>query len=146
MIDNLTPFLDQLFWQYLCFSKQFWSLFVLRMLWWQYGQWPHLSEIRFASCSLSFKLISWNSCNCSTEWLEVPLWYSNLLFGLYHLRNYGCMEFNELEATSLESSRHLGKLEWQRYVNLLQRHLSSWCLSDTCQDHITMVSIFRVIS
>jgi hypothetical protein len=28
-----------------------------------------------------------------------------ILFGLYHLENIGCMGFNELEVTSLESSR-----------------------------------------
>jgi hypothetical protein len=33
IIDNLAPFLDQLFWQYLCFAKQFRSLVTLRMFW-----------------------------------------------------------------------------------------------------------------
>jgi hypothetical protein len=30
MIDNSVPFLDKLFWQYLCFAKYFWSLVMLR--------------------------------------------------------------------------------------------------------------------
>ena len=36
MIDSLTPFLDQVFYQYLCFAKHFLSFVVLRMFWWQY--------------------------------------------------------------------------------------------------------------
>jgi hypothetical protein len=31
MIDNSAPFLDQLFWQYLCFAKHFQSFINLRM-------------------------------------------------------------------------------------------------------------------
>jgi len=31
IIDSSTPFLDHLFWQYLCFAKQFQSLAILRM-------------------------------------------------------------------------------------------------------------------
>jgi len=36
---------------------------------------------------------------------KIPLWYSNLLFELYHLGNSGCMGFNEVGATSLESDK-----------------------------------------
>jgi hypothetical protein len=33
MIDNSSPFLDQLFWQYLCLAKHFLSFVNLRMFW-----------------------------------------------------------------------------------------------------------------
>jgi hypothetical protein len=45
MINISAPFLDQLFWQYLCLAKHFRSFVNLRMFWWQYGWWHHLSRL-----------------------------------------------------------------------------------------------------
>jgi hypothetical protein len=72
--------LDQFFWQYLCFAKHFRSFVNLRMFWWQYDRWHHLSQTQLASCSPSSGLDSWNSCNCSIEMAEVPttIWTSRL--------------------------------------------------------------------
>ena len=39
MIANSSPFLDQLFWQYLCFTKHFRSLVILKIFGGWYGQW-----------------------------------------------------------------------------------------------------------
>ena len=78
------------------FAKHFLLFVILRMLWWQYGRWHHLSQTQ---------LDSWNLCNCSTEWCKIPRWYSNLFFGLYHLENDGCMGFDGVGVISLESDR-----------------------------------------
>ena len=72
IIDNSAPFLDQLFWQYLCFAKHFLFFINLRMFLWQYGWWHHLSQTQLASCSPSSDLDSWNSCNCSIEMTKEP--------------------------------------------------------------------------
>jgi len=52
-MDNSAPFLDQLFWPYLCFAEQLRSLVILMMFWWQNDWWHHLSQTQ---------LDSWNSC------------------------------------------------------------------------------------
>jgi len=94
MIDNSAQFLYQLFWQYLCFAKHFRSFVNLRIFWWQYGRWHHLSQTQLASCSPSSGLDSWKFCNYSNEWPKTSPWYSHLLSGLYHLGNNGCMGFD----------------------------------------------------
>jgi hypothetical protein len=101
MIDNLTPFLDQLLWQYLCFAKHFLSFVNLRMFWWQYGWWYHLSQTQLVSCSPSSDLDSWKFCNYSNEWPKTH--HDNHISSeLYH---GGCMQFVEVGATSLKSNR-----------------------------------------
>jgi hypothetical protein len=73
MMDNSAPFLDQLFWPYLCFAEQLRSLVILMMFWWQNDRWHHLSQTQLASCSPSSDLDSWNSCKCSIEMAEEPI-------------------------------------------------------------------------
>jgi hypothetical protein len=79
MIDNSSPFLDQLFWPYLCFAEQLRSLVILRMFWWQNDRWHHLSQTQ---------LDSWNSClfnwNGPGTLHDIHIW-----FELYH---GGCMQ------------------------------------------------------
>ena len=75
------------------FTEQFRSLVILRMFWRQNDQWQAPSQIPLVFCS---PICGLDSCNYSTEWPEIPPWYSNLLFGLYHIRNSGCMGFNRV--------------------------------------------------
>jgi hypothetical protein len=49
MIDSSAPFLDQLFWPYLCFAEQLRSLVILMMFWWQNDRWHHLSQTQLDS-------------------------------------------------------------------------------------------------
>jgi hypothetical protein len=63
MMDNSAPFLDQLFWPYLCFAEQLQSLVILMMFRWQNDWWHHLSQTR---------LDSWNSCICPTKMAQAP--------------------------------------------------------------------------
>jgi len=44
--------------------------------------------------------------NWELGFFNIKCWENaNLLFGLYHIGNSGCMGFNGVEATSLESGR-----------------------------------------
>jgi len=69
MIDNSSPFLNQLFWWYLCFAKHFRSHVILKVFEGQYSQWQPPSQIPLVFCSPNSRL---DSCNCSTEWPEIP--------------------------------------------------------------------------
>jgi hypothetical protein len=77
MIDSSSPFLNQLFWQYLCFSKHFRSHVILKMFGGQYSQWHSHLQTLF----------------CSIEMVEDSTMTSHLFSGLYHLENSGCMGF-----------------------------------------------------
>ena len=39
----------------------------------------------------------------------------------------------------------VNKLEWQKYVNLWQRHLRKWCYNEIWLDHATKISYLRAI-
>jgi len=82
MIDNSAPFLDQLFWQYLCLAKHFWSFVNMRMFWWQYGWWHYLSQTQLASSLPSSGLDSWKFCNYSNEWPKTPTMIFTSLVGI----------------------------------------------------------------
>jgi hypothetical protein len=145
MIDNSSPFLNQLFLQYLCFTKHFRSHVILKMLGGQYSQWQPPSQIQLVSCSPTFGLNSCNFCNCSIEMAEDPTMISYLLSGLYHLENGGCMGSVRVRQKSGIWQMLVNKPTWQRNVYLWQRHWSSWCLSETWLGKITEVSQLRVI-
>ena len=127
MIDNSAPFLDQLFWQYLCFAKHFRSHAILKMFREQYNQWHLPSQIPLVSYSPTFGLNSWNSCNYSIAMAKDPTMTSRPLFGLYHLENGGCMYLSKLGKNSGIWQMLVNKPTWQRNVYLWQRHWSSWC-------------------
>jgi len=93
MIDNSSPFLNQLFWQYLCFAKHFRSHVILKMFRGQYSQWLPPSQAPLVCCSPTSGLASWNSYNYSIEMVKDPTMTSHLLSGLYHLENGSCMGF-----------------------------------------------------
>jgi len=103
----------------------------------QNDQWQAPSQIPLVFCS---PICGLDSCNYSTECPEIPPWYSNLLFGLYHIRNSGCMGFNKVR----QKVRNLTDASSPTWVaercQSWQRHLSSWCYSETWLNHITMVS------
>jgi hypothetical protein len=66
-------------------------------------------------------------CNYSTEWPEIPPWYSNLLFGLYHIENSGCMGFVGVKQ-KVWNLKGAGRSTWvAEGCQSWQRHLSSWC-------------------
>jgi hypothetical protein len=93
MIDNSSSFLNQLFWQYLCFAKHFRSHVILKMFGGQYSQWHPPSQTPLVSCSPTSRLVSWNSCICSIEMADDPTMTSHILSGLYHIENGSCMGF-----------------------------------------------------
>jgi hypothetical protein len=142
MIDNSSPFLTQLFLQYLYFAKQFRSLIILRMFWRQNDRWQAPSQIPLVFCSPTSRL---DSCNCSIEMAEDPTMTSHLLFGLYHLENGGCMGSVRVRQKSGIWQMLVNKPTWQRNVYLWQRPWSSWYLSETWLGKITEVSQLRVI-
>jgi hypothetical protein len=140
MNDNSAPFLDQLFWQYLCFTKHFRSFVNLRMFWWQYRWWHHLSQTQLASCSPSSSLDSWKFCDYSNEWPKTPPWYSHLLSGLYHLETVVVWDLTESrqQAWSLTDAGRQTRVD--KVYPFWQRHLSSWCYSETWLNHIAKIS------
>ena len=145
MIDSSTPFLDQLFWQYLCFAEQFQSLVILRMFCDNITNDKPPSQTLLVSYLPTSRLDSWNSCHCSIEMAEDPTMTSHLLSGLYHLENGGCMGSVRVKQKSGIWQMLVNKPTWQRNVYLWQRHWSSWCLSETWLGKITAVSQLRVI-
>jgi len=109
---------------------------------WQYDQWQPPSQIQLVFCSPTSGLYS---CNCSTEWPEIPPWYSNLMFGLYHIRNSGCMGVDGVEQ-KVWNMIGAGRSTWvAKGCQSWQRHLSSWCYSETWLGKISEVSQLRVI-
>ena len=107
MIDNSAPFLDQLFWQYLCFAKHF--FFYLLSIWGCSGD-NMIDDIIFHKLNLllahhhSISILE-KFCNYSNEWPKTSPWYSHLLSGLYHIGNSGCMGFDRVRTTSLGRNR-----------------------------------------
>jgi len=107
------------------------------MFWRQFSQWHPPSQTPLVSCSPTSGL---DSCNCSIEMAEDPPWYSNLLFGLYHIRNRGCMGFNRVRQKVWNLTDASSPTWVAERCQSWQRHLSSWCYSETWLNHITMVS------
>ena len=77
---------------------------VLEMFGGQYSQWHPPLQAPLVPCSLTFRLASWNSCNCSIEMVEDPIMTSHLLYGLNHLKMVVAWDLSE-SGKSLESSR-----------------------------------------
>ena len=119
------------------FTEQFRSLVILRMFWRQNDQWQAPSQIPLVFCS---PICGLDSCNYSTEWPEIPPWYSNLLFGLYHIRNSGCMGFNRVRQKVWNLTDASSPTWVAERCQSWQRHLSSWCYSETWLNQVTMVS------
>ena len=136
MIDCSSPFSNQLFWQYLCFAKHFRSHVILKMFGEQYSRWHPLSTTPLVSYSQTFRLASWNSCNCSIEMVEDPIMTSPLLSGLNHPENSGYIGFVGVKQNSGIWQMLVDKLKWQRNVPSWQRYLSNWCYRETWLYHI----------
>jgi len=134
---QFNPFLDQPLWQYLCFAKQFRSLVILRMFWRQNDRWQAPSHIPLVFCSPTSRL---DSCNCLIEMAEDPTMTSHLLFGLYHLENGGCMGFNRVRQKVWNLTDASSPTWVAERCQSWQRHLSSWCYSETWLNQVTMVS------
>jgi len=124
------------------FTEQFRSLVILRMFWRQNDQWQAPSQIPLVFCS---PICGLDSCNYSTEWPEIPPWYSNLLFGLYHIRNSGCMGFNRVRQKVWNLTDASSPTWVAERCQSWQRHLSNWCYGKTWLGKMTEVSQLRVI-
>jgi len=105
MIDNSSPFLNQLFWSYV----------ILKMFRGQYSQWHSPSQNPLVSCSPTSRLASWNSCNCSIKMAEDPTMTSHFLSEVYHLENGGCMGFVGVRQKSGIWQMLVNKLTWQLF-------------------------------
>jgi hypothetical protein len=139
---QFNPFLGSTFLAILVFAKHFWSFVILRMFWWQYGQWHHLSQTPLVSYSPTSRLDSWNSWNCSIEMAEeaTMIFTSRLNYTTvvaWNLSKSGQQVWNLIDA---------GRQTWVvEECQSWQRHLSSWCYGKTWLGKITKVSQLRVI-
>ena len=119
------------------FTEQFRSLVILRMFWQQNDQWQASSQIPLVFCS---PICGLDSCNYSIEMAEDPTMTSHLLSGLYHLENGGCMGFNWVRQKVWNLTDASSPTWVADKCQSWQRHLSSWCYSETWLNQVTMVS------
>jgi len=131
MIDSLTPFLDQFFWRYLCFSKHFDHL-----SFWGCCSDNMADDIIFTNSTWFLKflqLFNWNAQNPpmifkSLFWIMPPR--KRWLYGIWRSRG-----------NKSRSLTDAGKQTWVvKECQSWQRHLSSWCYSETWLDHIIKAS------
>jgi hypothetical protein len=95
MIDSLTPFLDQLFWRYLCFAKHF-----NHLSFWGYCGDNMADDVIFHKLNSILEILA-----IVNKWHKIPQWYLKLFSRLYHLENDGCMGFGGVRVISPESNR-----------------------------------------